>query len=95
MEGVRNFFDMIPFAVGLVAAGDLDADSTILADARRILRTREGELALVPATAAKLKCAAKFKALEGKCYATPTLAGGRIFVRSNAGELIAFDARAK
>jgi outer membrane protein assembly factor BamB len=65
----------------------------LLADGHWIFLTRDGELALAPATAAELKCAAKFKALEGKCYATPALANGRIFTRSNAGELIAFDAR--
>jgi outer membrane protein assembly factor BamB len=67
----------------------------ILADGHWIFLTRDGELALAPAAAAELKCAAKFKALEGKCYATPTLAAGRIYARSNAGEVVAFDARAK
>ncbi len=65
----------------------------ILADGHWLFLTREGEVALAPATASGLKCAAKFKALEGKCYATPTLASGHLFVRSNTGEVAAFDLR--
>lgn len=44
--------------------------------------------------AAELKPTARFKALEGKCYATPTIANGRLYVRNNAGELAAFDVKA-
>ena len=65
----------------------------ILADGHWLFLTREGEVALAPATASGLKCATKFKALEGKCYATPTLASGHLFVRSNTGEVAAFDLR--
>ncbi len=66
----------------------------ILADGHWIFLTREGEVVLAPASAKELKPIARFKALEGKCYATPTLANGRLYVRSNAGELAAYDLRA-
>ncbi len=65
----------------------------ILADGHWIFLTRDGESVLAPATLDALKPAARFKAVEGKCYATPTLANGRLFVRSNAGEIYAFDLR--
>jgi len=65
----------------------------ILADAFWIFLTRTGEVALAPASVTELKATARFKALEGKCYATPALAGGRLFVRNNAGEIAAFDLR--
>ncbi len=65
----------------------------ILADGHWLFLTRDGEVALAPAGAAELKCTARFKALEGKCYATPTLASGFLYVRSNAGEIAAFDLR--
>jgi outer membrane protein assembly factor BamB len=73
---------------------DAIATSTfILADEHWIFLTRDGELALAPATTAELKIAAKFKAAEGKFYATPAIADGRIFIRSNSGEVLVFDAR--
>lgn len=63
----------------------------VLADNHWLFLTREGEVVVAPASATELKPVARFKALEGKCYATPTLANGRLYVRSNAGELAAFD----
>lgn len=65
----------------------------ILADRHWIFLTREGEVVLAPASAEELKPIARFKAFEGKCYATPTLANGRLYVRSNAGEIAAYDLR--
>ncbi len=65
----------------------------ILADGNWIFLTRDGEVLLARATTAEAKSTARFKALEGKCYATPTLANGRLFVRDNAGTLAAFDLR--
>ncbi|HSI12586.1 MAG TPA: PQQ-binding-like beta-propeller repeat protein [Chthoniobacter sp.] len=65
----------------------------ILADRHWIFLTREGEVVLAPASAEELKPIARFKAFDGKCYATPTLANGRLYVRSNAGELAAYDLR--
>jgi outer membrane protein assembly factor BamB len=65
----------------------------ILADSHWIFLTRVGEVILAPATTTEPKPIARFKALDGKCYATPTLANGRLFVRDNAGALAAFDLR--
>ncbi len=65
----------------------------VLADGHWLFLTREGEVVVAPASATELKPTARFKALEGKCYATPTLANGRLFVRSNAGELAAYDVK--
>lgn len=65
----------------------------ILSDDHWIFLTREGEVVLAPASTAELKPIARFQALEGKCYATPTLANGRLFVRDNDGNLNAYDLR--
>ncbi|MDR3403671.1 MAG: PQQ-binding-like beta-propeller repeat protein [Chthoniobacter sp.] len=65
----------------------------ILADGHWIFLTREGEVVLAPANTTELKPIARFKALEGKCYATPALANGRLFVRDNAGVLNAYDVK--
>lgn len=65
----------------------------ILSDGHWLFLTREGEIVLAPATAAELKPIAKVKILKEKCYATPALANGRLFVRSNTGEVAAVDLR--
>ncbi|MDB6152379.1 MAG: Kelch repeat-containing protein [Chthoniobacteraceae bacterium] len=65
----------------------------ILADGHWIFLTRAGEVILAPSTLETLSVKAQFKALEGKCYATPTLASGVLYVRNNAGEIAAFDLR--
>ncbi len=65
----------------------------ILADGHWIFLTRDGELLLAAASTAGLKPSARFKAVEGKCYASPVLADRRLYVRSNAGEMVAFDLR--
>ncbi|HEV7404176.1 MAG TPA: PQQ-binding-like beta-propeller repeat protein [Chthoniobacteraceae bacterium] len=63
----------------------------ILADGHWIFLTRAGEVVLAPATKEGLKPIGRFQGVGGKCYATPTLAGGRLFVRNNAGELAVYD----
>jgi outer membrane protein assembly factor BamB len=73
---------------------DAVATSTFIAtDSHWIFLTRDGELALAPASEEGLRVIAKFSALPGKTYATPALVDGRIFVRNNEGEVAAFDAR--
>ncbi|MEQ1859536.1 MAG: PQQ-binding-like beta-propeller repeat protein [Chthoniobacteraceae bacterium] len=66
----------------------------ILADGHWLFLTRDGEVVIAPTSIAELKPGARFKAVEGRCYATPTLANGRLYVRTNAGDLAAFDLRA-
>lgn len=65
----------------------------ILADGHWIFLTRDGEVVIAPASNAGVQPIARFKAVEGKCYATPTLASGRLYVRSNGGDIAAFDLR--
>ncbi len=48
---------------------------------------------MAPASEEGLVVRERFKALEGKCYATPALAAGCLYVRNNAGEIAAFDLR--
>jgi hypothetical protein len=67
----------------------------ILADGHWIFLARDGEVILAPATKEGLKPGGRFQAVEGKCYATPTLAGGRLFVRNNAGDLAVYGLSAR
>ncbi|HEX8311178.1 MAG TPA: PQQ-binding-like beta-propeller repeat protein, partial [Chthoniobacteraceae bacterium] len=72
-------------------SGAVPTGTFILADGHWIFLTRDGEVVLAPATAAGLEPSARWPALTGKCYATPALAGRHLYVRSNAGEVVAFD----
>ena len=58
-----------------------------------IFLTREGEVIIAPADDKQPAAIARFRALEGKCYASPAFAAGRLFVRDNAGEIAAFNLR--
>jgi hypothetical protein len=66
----------------------------ILADGHWLFLTRDGEVVLAPANSEALRPSGKFRAFTGKCYATPALAGSSLFVRSNEGEIAAYDLRA-
>jgi len=65
----------------------------MLVDRHWIFLTREGDVVLAPASTEELKPIARFRAFECKCYATPSFANGRLYVRSNAGEIAAYDLR--
>ena len=59
----------------------------LLASGNLIVMSAEGELALVRATPDQFSEVAKFKALEGKTWNYPAIAGGRLLVR-NANEMV-------
>lgn len=78
-----------------VAEG-IPTSTFILADNHWLFLTRDGEVILSEAAAGAAPVVkARFKAFTdgGKCYATPTLANGRLYVRNNAGEIAAYDVR--
>lgn len=75
-------------------SGAVPTSTFILADDHWVFLTRGGEIVIAEAGLDEPKITARFKAVEGKCYATPTLAGGRLYARSNDGEIAAFDIRA-
>ena len=61
---------------------DYGGGNCIFADGYLIALSDKGELALVKADPKEYIELAKFKAIEGKCWSTPTLANGRLYVRS-------------
>lgn len=58
------------------------AGNVIIADGHVIALTDSGELVLVEATPAAYREAARARVLTGKCWTTPTLSNGRLYVRS-------------
>ena len=62
----------------------------LLADGHLVVLTERGDVVLVRATPDGHDELARFAAIRGKTWNTPTIADGRLFVR-NATEMAAFD----
>ena len=68
--------------------------NVILADGKLVILGDAGQLALAEATPSGYKELARFQAITGKCWSTPALADGKLFVRSTV-EGAAFDLSSK
>ena len=66
----------------------------MLAGDRLMVLSEDGDLAMVKATPERYEETARFKAIEGKTWNHPVIAGGRLLVR-NTREMAAFDLRPK
>ncbi|HWN41482.1 MAG TPA: PQQ-binding-like beta-propeller repeat protein, partial [Thermoanaerobaculia bacterium] len=64
--------------------------SLILAGGHLVVLSDRGKLALVQATPESYRELGNAQVLEGKCWTSPSLADGRLYVR-NEEQLIAFD----
>ncbi len=67
---------------GLTAAGD-----------RLIILGDSGELVVAPASPAGFEVTSRYSVLDGKCWTTPVLSGGRIYCRAADGTLVCVDVR--
>ncbi len=65
---------------------------TIAGD-RLIVLSDEGKLSIVEANPKEFKSLASAQVLEGKCWTPPVLAGGRIYCRNAAGQVVCLDVR--
>jgi len=67
-----------------------------IADGKLLIASEEGELVIAEADPQGFKELARRPAVEGGvCWTVPVLANGIIYVRNHAGELVAFDHRAR
>ena len=71
-------------------AGRYGYGQLLLADGHLVVLTERGDVALVRATPVAHEEVARFEAIRGKTWNTPTIADGRLFVR-NTTEMAAFD----
>ena len=69
--------------------------SIIAAGDRLIVLSDQGELSVVRANPTKFELLARFQVIGGKCWTTPVLAQGRLYVRNAKGELLCLDLRPK
>jgi outer membrane protein assembly factor BamB len=71
----------------------IDKGGLIAADGKLLVLTGRGELVVLAATPTKLTELARAGVVSGTCWTHPTLAGGRLFARSQEGALVALDLR--
>jgi len=67
----------------------------MIAGERLVVLDEMGDLVIADATPAEYHELARAKVLSSRSWVMPVLAGGRIFVRSNTGELVCLDVRAR
>ncbi len=65
--------------------------TVLAADGKLIVLSDEGEIATAQATPEGYKQISRGRALEGKCWTLPVLAGGRIFCRNANGNVVCLD----
>ena len=85
------------FATGTVKwqQKGLGKGALILADAKLIIQTEEGALAIAEASPEAYKEISSTPAVAKRSWVSPVLANGRIFTRNNLGEVACFDVSAK
>jgi outer membrane protein assembly factor BamB len=66
----------------------------ILADDKLIVLRESGEVVVAEATPAEYRERSRTPVLRGPCWTVPALAGGRLYLRSNAGDVVCLDVRA-
>lgn len=67
--------------------------SLIISDGKMIILSDAGELITAEATPAGYREISRAKVLDGKCWISPVLSGGRIYCHNAAGELVCVDVR--
>ena len=71
----------------------LGCGSVTAADGKLIVLGDEGELVVAEASPEGFKPISRAKVLDGRCWTVPVLAGGRIYCRNAAGDVVALDVR--
>ncbi len=68
---------------------------TASADGRLIILGEKGKLVVARANSERFDVISQMQAVVGKCWTVPVLAGGRIYVRNAAGDLVCLDVRSE
>jgi len=66
----------------------------MIAGGKLVVLDEKGELVIADANPAEYSELARAKVLNGRCWVMPVLANGRIYARSNMGEIVCLDVRA-
>ena len=62
--------------------------SFIVADDKLVVLSDKGELSVVQVSPDRYELLYRAQVLGGKCWTTPSLANGRLFLRNAAGDLV-------
>ncbi|MBI5821015.1 MAG: PQQ-like beta-propeller repeat protein [Verrucomicrobia bacterium] len=73
--------------------GGLRKGSLILAGDQLLLLSEKGKLVVAEPSGDAFKPLAEAQVLGGRCWTTPVLSGGRIYVRNAVGEVVCLDVR--
>ena len=65
----------------------------MIADGKLIILDEQGDLVIAPATPDGYKELARTKLFDARCWVMPVLANGRIYARSNKGNMVSLDIR--
>lgn len=71
----------------------LSPGALMAADGKLIVMTGKGELMIVPASPDGFKPMARAQVLSGKCWTTPILANGRLYVRNAQGDVACLEVK--
>ncbi|NJL32286.1 MAG: PQQ-binding-like beta-propeller repeat protein [Phycisphaerales bacterium] len=71
----------------------LGAGTLISADGKLIVLSEKGELLIAPASKEGFKPTARASLLKGTCWVSPSLAHGRLYLRSNLGDMLVLDVK--
>ena len=69
------------------------AGTLTMADGKLIVLSETGELVIAPASADGFVPVSRIQVLNGRCWVNPVLANGRIYCRTNKGEVACLDVR--
>jgi outer membrane protein assembly factor BamB len=72
---------------------DLRKGSVVVADGKLLLLSETGKLVVAETSGEAYQPLAEAQVLHGRCWTTPVLAGGRIYVRNAAGDVVCLDVR--
>jgi outer membrane protein assembly factor BamB len=92
-EGELRCLDWKTGATKWSRAG-LGVGSLVASEGKLIALGESGELAVIEASTAGYKEVARTQQIGGKCWASPVLANGLLYVRNMAGQLVCLDLRA-
>jgi outer membrane protein assembly factor BamB len=96
-KGANQELRCVDLETGTVKWGEkgFGQGSIIAAGDRLIVLSDKGELSVVRANPGKFELLARSQVIGGKCWTSPVLAQGRLYVRNAKGDLVCLDVRPK
>jgi outer membrane protein assembly factor BamB len=65
----------------------------MIADGKLVVLDEQGELVIAEATPTRYHELSRAKVLSGRCWVMPVLASGRLYAKTNEGQMVCLDLR--